>query len=134
MLIIFQEGAGYMKKIFAVVLIMVLVLAFAGCGSSSSTEVTDSGNGGAGATVSVEGVGYFAYNEGDALEADSEYNWTSLVINVSEPTNYSFGAQPEEGYDFVKWTLNGEDLSEDPEITVEITEGTELVAFFETAG
>lgn len=119
-----------MKKVIAVVMIMALVIAFAACGGNDGgTE--SSGEAVSTVNVSVEGVGYFAYNAGEEISAEAEYNWTNVVINVNEPENYSFDAQPEEGYKFVKWTKNGEDFSEDALITVEVTENIELVAVFE---
>ena len=38
----------------------------------------------------------------------------------------------DDGWKFVKWTKNGEDFSEEPEITVEVAEGVEYMAVFET--
>ena len=40
--------------------------------------------------------------------------------------------KPDEGWEFVKWTKDGEDFSTDEEITVEVSEYVEYIAVFET--
>ena len=40
-------------------------------------------------------------------------------------------AKPDEGWKFVKWTKDGEDFSEESEITVEVTENVDYIAVFE---
>lgn len=87
-------------------------------------------------TINVDGVGEVAYAEGEGEpEFDDEYSITSHYINMAEPGTYTLGARTsEENYEFVKWTLNGEDYSEEPQITVEITEDSDFVAVFEFKG
>ena len=41
-------------------------------------------------------------------------------------------AKADEGWKFVKWTKDGTDFSEEPEITVEVSEDVEYIAVFET--
>ena len=87
-------------------------------------------------TVNTEGVGEIGYCEGEGEpEFEEEIPCTSVYINMAEPTTYTVGArETEDNYKFSKWTLNGEDYSEEPTITVEVNEDTDLVAVFEFAG
>lgn len=87
------------------------------------------------ATVNTEGDGQIAYaKEGEELEFDDEFPSQSAYIGLAEAETYQFAAKPDEGWKFVKWTLNGEEYSRDPEITVEITEDSDFIAVFYIAG
>lgn len=66
-----------------------------------------------------------------APELDPEWPYQSAQINPAEPETYTFAAEPEEGYLFVKWMKNGEELSTDPVITVLLDESADFVAVFE---
>lgn len=82
--------------------------------------------------INVEGLGFLAYGlEGEKVEFDEEFPNQSIVVNLTEPRTYVIKAQPGEGYKFVKWTKDGEDFSEKPEITVEVGEDVEYIAVFE---
>lgn len=86
-------------------------------------------------SVNTEGSGQIAYaEEGDALEWDDEFPSQSAYIGLEDVKTYTFGAKPDEGWKFMRWTANGETVSKEPEITLEITEDTELVAVFGIAG
>ena len=82
--------------------------------------------------VNVDGAGTIACGvEGEEVEFEEDFPETSTAINVTEPTNYVIKAKPDDGWKFVKWTKDGEDFSEEPEITVEVTEDVEYRAVFE---
>ena len=83
-------------------------------------------------SINTEGYGNIEYAEGDvAPEIDTEYPYQSAQVNLAEPTVYSFVAWPNTGWNFVKWTKDGEDFSTDEAMTFEITESCDLVAVFE---
>lgn len=87
------------------------------------------------ATVNTKGDGAIAYaKEGEEPEFDEEYPSQSAYIGLAEAETYVFAARPEEGWKFVKWTLNGNDYSTDEKITVNITEDSEFVAVFGRKG
>ena len=84
-------------------------------------------------TINIEGWGgMIGYAEGEtAPELDPEQPYQSALINLAESAVYTFAAAPETGHRFVKWTKDGEDYSEQPVITVELTESADFVAVFE---
>ncbi len=82
--------------------------------------------------INTEGMGNIEYSEGEAApEIDTEYPYQSAQINLAEPAVYTFTAWPSEGAHFVKWMKDGEDLSKEATITVELAESAEYVAVFE---
>jgi hypothetical protein len=115
-----------MKKFLCILLVTALLFAFAACGGSDT-----SGENEIKVVVSTEGSGNIAFAyEGE--EIDTEEDPTQMIqVTVYEPEKMTFAAMPDEGYKFVKWTQDGEDLSEDAEVEVEITRSTELVAIFD---
>ena len=83
-------------------------------------------------SVNTEGRGNIEYAEGtEAPEIDTEYPYQSAQINLAEPATYTLVAWPSAGSLFVKWTKDGEDLSTEPVITLELAETMDLVAVFE---
>ena len=68
----------------------------------------------------------------EEIEFDEDFPKQSAIVNLTEPGTYVIKAKPDDGWKFVKWTKNGEDFSEEPEITVEVAEGVEYMAVFET--
>ena len=83
-------------------------------------------------SVNTEGWGNIDYAEGEeAPEIDTEYPFQSAQINLAEPATYTFVAWTEPGVRFVKWTKNGEDFSDEAQITVLLDESADFVAVFE---
>jgi len=83
-------------------------------------------------SVNAEGGGNIDSAEGEeAPEIDPEYPFQSSQINLAEPATYTFVAWPNAGSVFVKWTKNGEDFSDQPQITVLLDESADFVAVFE---
>ena len=83
-------------------------------------------------TVNTEGFGNIAVGQGDEEAVfDDEQPFQSHFSNIAEPTTFHLAARPDEGYRFVKWTLNGEDYSTEDKITVECSENMDFVAVFD---
>ncbi len=83
--------------------------------------------------LNIEGIGEIAYAKaGEALEFDGEHAIQSAQINLAEPETYTLAARPKDGYEFVKWTRDGADLSTDAQITVEFSESADYVAVFKS--
>ena len=86
-------------------------------------------------SVNTEGWGQIAYAKGtDTPEFEDDFPSQSAYIGLAEAETYTFAAKPDEGWKFLKWTLNGAEYSKDAQITLEITGDTELVAVFGIAG
>ncbi len=82
--------------------------------------------------IHTDGLGTLAYGlEGEDVEFDEDFPNQSTVVNLTEPQTYVIKAKPDEGWKFVKWTKDGKDFSEEPEITVEVTEDVEYRAVFD---
>ncbi len=83
-------------------------------------------------SINTEGLGHFnVLTDGDTYETGDDYMTTSMILNLYEPAAYTLSARGDEGWEFVKWTKNGEDLSTEPDITVEFAESAEYLAVFE---
>ena len=83
--------------------------------------------------INTEGQGQITYAaEGEELTFDDAYPAQSAQLNLEGPETYQLGAKADEGWQFVKWTKDGEDYSTDEVITVEFTEAhTDFIAVFE---
>ena len=138
-----------MKKLICLLLAAILVFGFTACGGSQNADSADAGDAAeevaeeaaseespevtATLMINTEGMGAIAYGlEGEEVEFDEDFPKQSAVVNLTEPGTYVIKAKPDDGWKFVKWTKNGEDFSEEPEITVEVAEGVEYMAVFET--
>ena len=85
-------------------------------------------------TINTEGLGWITYCDADY---ELSYEKDDLATSVVEPYagTYRIGALPDEDWEFVKWTLNGKDYSEEPEITFTLgDEDASLIAVFEYTG
>ena len=83
-------------------------------------------------SINTEGLGAIDYAEGEsAPEHDPEYPFQSAQINIAEPETYTILATPHMGWKFVKWTKDGEDLSTDALLTLELGESADYIAVFE---
>ena len=142
-----------MKKLFCLLLAAILVFGFTACGGSQNADSADAGDAAeevaeeaaeeaaseeplevtATLMINTEGMGAIAYGlEGEEIEFDEDFPKQSAIVNLTEPGTYVIKAKPDDGWKFVKWNKNGEDFSEEPEITVEVAEGVEYMAVFET--
>lgn len=124
-----------MKKLFCVLLAAFLVLGLTACGSSADFVESEEDNDVmviATLTINTDGMGTIAYGlEDEEVVFNEDFPNQSTVINLTEPETYLIKARPDDGWKFVKWTKDGKDFSEEPEITVEVTETVEYKAVFE---
>ena len=128
-----------MKKLFCLLLAAILVMGLASC-SGSQNAGDDSADNAEEETyeviatlqINTDGMGTIAYGlEGEDVEFNEEFPNQSTAVNLTEPDTYVIKARPDDGWEFVKWTKDGEDFSEESELTVEVTENVEYVAVFE---
>ncbi|GEM_PF-1580915 len=83
-------------------------------------------------SINTEGMGSIAYAEGgEAPDVDPEYPFQSAQVNLAEPAVHTIAAWPAAGSRFVKWTKNGEDFSDLPQVTLLLDESADYVAVFE---
>ena len=81
--------------------------------------------------VNTEGLGEIAVSEtGETPVFEEEYPTTSAFMNVEKGSTVAVSARAGEDYQFVKWTNNGEMLSEEAELTLTAEEDMDLVAVF----
>jgi len=81
------------------------------------------------------GFGQIALAEdGKAPEFSDEYPTQSIFTNVEKGKSIDFGAKADEGSKFLKWTVDGEDFSNEEFITVTAERDIEYVAVFGPAG
>ena len=127
-----------MKKVLYLLLTLVLVMGLAACGSSKEEEASGSMEGDTPEVIAVlkintEGMGQIAYGlEGEDIEFNDEFPEQSAMVNLTEPGTYVIKAKADDGWKFVKWMKDGEDFSEEADITVEAAEDAEYIAVFET--
>ena len=82
--------------------------------------------------IDTEGWGNIAYALGEqAPDIESEEPYQSAQINLADPETYTFVAWPQTGNVFREWLKNGEDFSDEPQITVVLDESADFVAVFE---
>lgn len=101
--------------------------------SDLEAEETDSDSGDM-VLINTEGLGQIAYaEEGSELVFDDNMPTQSAQISLAEPKTYVLGAKADEGWKFVKWTKDGEDFSEEEQVTVELDSPATFVAVFDVA-
>ena len=129
-----------MKKLFYLLLTVVLIMGLTACGGSQDTAADEPADTAAEESyeviatlmINTDGMGTIAYGlEGEDVEFNDEFPNQSTMVNLTEPGTYVIKAKPDEGWKFVKWTKDGADFSEEPDITVEVSEDVEYVAVFE---
>ena len=133
-----------MKKLFCLLLAAILVFGITACSSSQNADSADAGDTAEEAVseesleviatlrINTEGMGTIAYGlEGEDVVFDKDFPNQSTMVNLTEPGTYVIKAKPDEGWKFVKWTKDGGDFSEEPDITVEVSENAEYIAVFE---
>ncbi len=129
-----------MKKLFYLLLTVILITGLTACGSSQDTSGGESADAVAEESyeviatlqINTEGMGSVAYGlEGEDVEFDEDFPKQNAMVNLTEPGTYVIKAKPDDGWKFVKWTKDGADFSEEPDITVEVSEDVEYVAVFE---
>lgn len=122
------------KTIVTLGLVIALIFAAACSGSSGSSGTEAPAETGEKVLVQVntDGVGEIAVSEdGQVPVFDEEFPTTSYFGNVEKGTTIALAARTQEdGYQFAKWTKDGELYSEEAEITVTADADTEYIAVF----
>ena len=82
--------------------------------------------------VNIKGLGgsIEISDDGTDPKPDPEYPMQSAYANVEKGTVVKILAEPEEGYHFYKWTVDGAEYATDPMIIVTAEEDTEFLAEF----
>lgn len=127
-----------MKKLFYLLLAVILVMGLAACSGSQSADndssdaVEENYEVIATLQINTDGMGTIAYGlEGEEIVFDEDFPKQDAMVNLTEPGTYLIKAKPDDGWKFVKWTKDGEDFSDESEITVEVAENVEYIAVFE---
>ena len=82
--------------------------------------------------VNTKGLGgnIAVSEDGTDPQLDPEYPMQSAYVSVEKGTTVKILAEPETGYHFFKWTVNGKEYSTEPLITVTAEEDVEYIAEF----
>ena len=129
-----------MRKTIAWALALLLAASLlSGCGSSGGQEAAETSGEASGDVVTIqvniEGMGQLAAAEpGEELEFDEEFPAQSIFRNVAPGTELTLAARPDEGYKLVRWTLDGQEVSREEQITVTAEADGEYIAVFGPVG
>lgn len=122
-----------MKKILAVLLTLMAALSLlTACGQTEEPPAASDDADLVTIMVNIRGLGgsIAVSDDGSDPQLDPEYPMQSAFSNVEKGTEVKILAEPEEGYHFFKWTVNGEEYSTEPLITVTAEEDVEFLAEF----
>ncbi len=121
-----------MKRILSLMLVLVMILALGACGKNAAEPAGSEAGDLVTIMVNIKGVdGNIAISDdGTDPKIDPEYPAQSAFMNVEKGTVVKILAEPEEGYHFFKWTVDGKAYSTEPLITVTAEEDTEFIAEF----
>ncbi len=121
-----------MKRILSLMLVLVMILALGACGKKAAEPAGSAAEDLVTIMVNIKGVdGNVAItDDGTEPEVDPEFPAQSAFVNVEKGTVVKILAEPEEGYHFFKWTVDGKEYSTESLITVTAEEDTEFIAEF----
>lgn len=122
-----------MKKILAVLLTLMAALSLlTACGQTEAPPAASDDADLVTVMVNIRGLGgsIAVSDDGSDPQLDPEYPMQSAFSNVEKGTEVKILAEPEEGYHFFKWTVNGQEYSTEPLITVTAEEDVEFLAEF----
>ena len=124
-----------MKKLLLFVIALMMFL-MTGCSKKNDEEIPGDASQICLVKVETEGIGLVAIaQEGETLKFNEEMTSSASYLNVPEGTIITIGARESvDDYKFVRWTKNGEDFSNDYEITVTIDKPTDFIAVFKQYG
>ena len=118
-----------MRK-FLFLLVMVLCSSSALCNEPISDKSIDMN--GFLVIINTEGSGQIARaEEGRTFKFNDEYPAQSSVDHLADGTKLVIGAKPADGWRFVKWTLNGEDFSNETLLHYTVKGNANFLAIFE---
>ena len=121
-----------MKRILSLTLVLVMLLALGACGKKAAEPAGSAAGDLVTIMVNIKGVdGNIAItDDGTEPQTDPEFPSQSAFMNVEKGTVVKILAEPEEGYHFFKWTVDGKEYAAEPLITVTAEEDTEFIAEF----
>ena len=121
-----------MKRILSLTLVLVMLLALGACGKKAAEPAGSAAGDLVTIMVNIKGVdGNIAItDDGTEPQIDPEFPAQSAFMNVEKGTVVKILAEPEEGYHFFKWTVDGKEYAAEPLITVTAEEDTEFIAEF----
>ena len=121
-----------MKRILSLMLVLVMILTLGACGKKAAESAGSEAEDLVTIMVNIKGVdGNVAISDdGTDPVLDPEFPAQSAYMNVEKGTVVKILAEPEEGYHFFKWTVDGKGYSTEPLITVTAEEDTEFIAEF----
>lgn len=121
-----------MKRILSLMLVLVMILALGACGKKAAEPAGSVSGDLVTIMVNIKGVdGNIAISDdGTDPKIDPEYPAQSAFVNVEKGTVVKILAEPEEGFHFFKWTVDGKAYSTEPLISVTAEEDTEFIAEF----
>lgn len=122
------------RRLIVLLLVGAAVLALVGCGGRSDSSAADMPPSPEYymLLLNTEGKGEIAYvEEGNVLLFNDLFPKSSDQVSVNDQTVYTIGARAADGYEFSKWTLNGEDYSRESVINIQFDSDATLIAVFE---
>ena len=121
-----------MKRILSLMLVLVMILTLSACGNKASEPAGSEAEDLVTIMVNIKGVDGNVAISDDGTEPvlDPEFPAQSAYMNVEKGTVVKILAEPEEGYHFFQWTVDGKAYSTEPLITVTAEEDTEFIAEF----
>ncbi len=117
-----------MKKHFFVIIGLLMVLTLIGCTKQpANTEIIGT------VTVNSQGKGQVSYAmPGEEPVFNHDDPVQSLQVNVFVADHYTFAAEPDEGWKFQHWLVNGDLFSQEPQVELYVDHNIELEAVFTT--
>ena len=121
-----------MKRTLSLMLVLVMILALGACGKKAAEPAGSAADDLVTIMVNIKGVDGNVAISDDGTEPvlDPEFPAQSAYMNVEKGTVVKILAEPEEGYHFFKWTVDGKEYSTEPLISVTAEEDTEFIAEF----
>ena len=121
-----------MKRILSLMLVLVMILTLGACGKKAAEPAGSEAEDLVTIMVNIKGVDGNVAISDDGTEPvlDPEFPAQSAYMNVEKGTVVKILAEPEEGYHFFKWTVDGKEYSTEPLITVTAEEDAEFIAEF----
>ena len=121
-----------MKRILSLMLVLVMILALVACGKNAAEPAGSEADDLITIMVNTKGLGgnIAVSEDGTDPQLDPEYPMQSAYVSVEKGMTVKILAEPETGYHFFKWTVNGKEYSTEPLITVTAEEDVEYIAEF----
>lgn len=107
---------------------LLFILLFLICSCKKQESLTDTVL----VKIETEGMGQIAYAlENEKLIFDDKNPTSAAYMNITKGSKVTIGAKKQyDEFEFERWNMNGELLTNDPETTITIDSDTELIAVF----